>query len=134
MRVLTVNAGSSSLKLGLLDGDEAVAEETLERWAGGAEPIRRFLDEYGADAVGHRVVHGGTRIVAATMVDDRVLSYLESLTELAPLHQPRAIAGLRAARTAEPDTPSVVCVDTAFHAGLSTAAATYALQIGRAHV
>ncbi|MGI8311364.1 acetate/propionate family kinase [Saccharopolyspora hattusasensis] len=127
MRVLTVNAGSSSLKLGLLDGDEAVAEETLERWEGGAEPIRRFLDEYGADAVGHRVVHGGTRIVAATVVDDRVLSYLESLTELAPLHQPRAIAGLRAARTAEPDTPSVVCVDTAFHAGLSTAAATYAL-------
>ncbi|MEU6267301.1 acetate/propionate family kinase [Saccharopolyspora shandongensis] len=127
MRVLTVNAGSSSLKLGLLDGDEAVAEETLERWEGGAEPIRRFLDEHGADAVGHRVVHGGTRIVAATVVDDAVLAYLDSLTELAPLHQPRAIAGLRAALTAAPGTPSVACVDTAFHAGLPVAAATYAL-------
>ncbi|MEV0697504.1 acetate/propionate family kinase [Saccharopolyspora sp. NPDC050389] len=127
MRVLTVNAGSSSLKLGLLDGDEPVAEEALERWEGGPEPIRRFLDEHGAAAVGHRVVHGGTRVVAATVVDDEVLAYLDSLTELAPLHQPRAIAGLRAARTAAPGTPSVACVDTAFHAGLPAAAATYAL-------
>ncbi|MGP4017433.1 acetate/propionate family kinase [Saccharopolyspora sp. 5N708] len=127
MRVLTVNAGSSSLKLGLLDDDAAVADETLERWAGGAEPIRGFLDEHGADAIGHRVVHGGTRIVAARVVDDEVLAYLASLTELAPLHQPRAIDGLRAARDAAPDTPSVVCVDTAFHARLPTAAATYAL-------
>ncbi|MCI2418310.1 acetate/propionate family kinase [Saccharopolyspora sp. K220] len=127
MRVLTVNAGSSSLKLGLLDDDGAVAEQTLERWEGGAEPIRGFLDEHGADAIGHRVVHGGIRIVAATVVDDEVLAYLSSLTELAPLHQPRAIAGLRAARDAAPDTPSVACVDTAFHAGLPIAAATYAL-------
>ncbi|MBB5156402.1 acetate/propionate family kinase [Saccharopolyspora phatthalungensis] len=127
MRVLTVNAGSSSLKLGLLDDDEAVAEQTLEHWDGDSEPISRFLDEHGADAVGHRVVHGGPRIVAATVVDDEVQTYLSSLAELAPLHQPRAIAGLRAARTAAPGTPSVACVDTAFHAGLSPAAATYAL-------
>jgi acetate kinase len=127
MRVLTVNAGSSSLKLGLLDGDELVAEDLVERWEGGAEPIRAFLDEHGADAIGHRVVHGGTRIVSATVVDDEVVSYLESLIELAPLHQPRALAGLRAARGIAPGTPSVVCVDTAFHAGLPAAAATYAL-------
>ncbi|MDA3625326.1 acetate/propionate family kinase [Saccharopolyspora sp. WRP15-2] len=127
MRVLTVNAGSSSLKLVLLDGDEVVAHEHLERWEGEAEPIRRFLDDHGADAIGHRVVHGGTRIVEAAVVDDDVFDYLSSLTELAPLHQPRALGGLRAARAIAPDTPSVACVDTAFHAGLPAAAATYAL-------
>ncbi|MBF6507499.1 acetate/propionate family kinase [Nocardia farcinica] len=127
MRVLAVNAGSSSLKLVLLDGDDVVAHEHLERWEGEPEPIRRFLDEHGADAIGHRVVHGGNRIVTATVADDDVVDYLASLTELAPLHQPRALGGLRAARSIAPGTPSVVCVDTAFHAGLPPAAATYAL-------
>ncbi|GAA0522419.1 acetate kinase [Saccharopolyspora subtropica] len=127
MRVLAVNAGSSSLKLSLLDDGEAVAADVLERWDGAAEPIRRFLDEHGADAIGHRVVHGGPRVVDATVVDDAVLNYLASLTDLAPLHQPRALAGLRAARAAAPGTPSVACVDTAFHARLPVGASTYAL-------
>ncbi|MFB9568584.1 acetate/propionate family kinase [Saccharopolyspora hordei] len=127
MRVLTVNAGSSSLKLVLLDDDEVVDHEHLERWDGEPEPLRRFLDTHGADAIGHRVVHGGNRIVAATVADDDVVDHLASLVELAPLHQPRALEGLRAARSIAPGTPSVVCVDTAFHAGLPPAAATYAL-------
>ncbi|MEY8038521.1 acetate/propionate family kinase [Saccharopolyspora cebuensis] len=126
MRVLAVNAGSSSLKLALLDGDDLVAERTEQRWDGSAAPIGRFLDEHGADAVGHRVVHGG-RITRATVVDDDLVDYLSSLTDLAPLHQPRALAGLRAVREAVPELPSVVCVDTAFHSGLPPAAATYAV-------
>lgn len=126
-RVLTVNAGSSSLKLRLLDGEVLTVEQELERWDGDAEPIRAFLVEHGADAIGHRVVHGGTRMSAAAVVDDDVAQYLDSLTELAPLHQPRALAGIRAARRAAPGTPSVACVDTAFHATLPAAAATYAL-------
>ncbi|WP_245775792.1 acetate/propionate family kinase [Saccharopolyspora flava] len=127
MRVLTVNAGSSSLKLALLDGDELVDEHHAERWDGEPGPIAEFLDTHGAEVIGHRVVHGGDRVTEATIVDDDVQSYLESLTELAPLHQPRAVEGIRVARRVAPEVPSVVCVDTAFHARLPTAAATYAL-------
>ncbi|WP_406692103.1 acetate/propionate family kinase [Saccharopolyspora sp. ID03-671] len=127
VRVLTVNAGSSSLKLGLLDGDELVDEHHAERWDGEPEPIAEFLDTHGAEVIGHRVVHGGARVTEATVVDDEVQAYLESLAELAPLHQPRAVAGIRVARRIAPEVPSVVCVDTAFHARLPTAAATYAL-------
>lgn len=127
VRVLTVNAGSSSLKLALLDGDELVDDRHVERWGGEPEPIEEFLDEHGAEVIGHRVVHGGDRITEATLVDDEVQTYLESLTDLAPLHQPRAIDGIRVARRIAPRVPSVVCVDTAFHARLPTAAATYAL-------
>ncbi|RRO14766.1 acetate/propionate family kinase [Saccharopolyspora rhizosphaerae] len=127
VRVLTVNTGSSSLKLGLLDGDDLVDERHEERWDGEPAPIADFLDRHGAEVVGHRVVHGGDRIIEATVVDDSVQAYLESLTELAPLHQPRAIEGIRVARHLAPEVPSVVCVDTAFHARLPPAAATYPL-------
>ncbi|MBE9372990.1 acetate/propionate family kinase [Saccharopolyspora sp. HNM0983] len=127
MRVLTVNAGSSSLKLALLDGDRLVDEHDLQRWHGEPEPVRAFLAEHGAQAVAHRVVHGGTSITGPRLVDDEVIAQLESLTELAPLHQPRALLGIRAAREADPAVPSVVCVDTAFHAAMPPAAATYAL-------
>lgn len=127
MKILTVNAGSATLKLRLLDGDMLVASHDLDRWEGEQQPVRDFLTSSGADAIGHRVVHGGSQIVEATVVDDDVLRYLESLTEVAPLHQPRALEGIRATRAIAPDVPSVVCVDTAFHTTLPEAAATYAL-------
>lgn len=127
MRVLTVNAGSSSLKLRLLDDDEQVAGQDVQRWRGEAEPIRDFFHEHGAEAVGHRVVHGGSRLTGPAVVDEELVHYLSSLTDLAPLHQARALEGIRAARECAPDAPSVACVDTAFHTTLSPAAATYAL-------
>ena len=127
VRVLTVNAGSSSLKLALLDGDDLAGERHVESWGGEPEPIEEFLGEHGAEIIGHRVVHGGDLITEATVVDDDVQNYLESIADLAPLHQPRAIDGIRVARRVAPGVPSVVCVDTAFHARLPAAAATYAL-------
>src|SRR5215211_650078 len=125
VRVLVVNAGSSSLKLRLLGpGDEPVGERDLRP----GEPLEPALDELGeADAVGHRVVHGGSRFSAPVIIDDEVLSELESLSSLAPLHQPPALAAIEAVRRARPGLPAVACFDTAFHAGLSAAAATYAL-------
>ena len=128
-RVLVVNAGSSSLKLALFDGDDQVDGTTVERWegAGHVEPIEHFLDGCGrVDAIGHRVVHGGPRYSAPVVVDDGVVEYLASIVDLAPLHQPRAVAGLREV-TRLVDAPSVACFDTAFHATLSPAARTYAL-------
>jgi acetate kinase len=79
------------------------------------------------DAVGHRVVHGGARFREAVLVDDDVVAALGELTDLAPLHQPAALAGVAAVGRALPDVPAVACFDTAFHATLPAAAATYAL-------
>ncbi len=130
MRVLVVNAGSSSLKLSVLDGDRTVADRLLERWHGDGEQeaVQELLDEAGpVDAVGHRVVHGGPDRSGPVRVDAGVVDELEALTSLAPLHQPRAVAGLRSLLQTLPDVPAVACFDTAFHATLPPAAATYAL-------
>lgn len=79
------------------------------------------------DAVGHRVVHGGRAFTGPALVDAAVLEGIERLAALAPLHQPASIAGLRWFGEAFPDVAHVACFDTAFHAGLPAAAATYAL-------
>jgi acetate kinase len=131
VRVLVVNAGSSSLKLRLLGPDDAllaeadidapraeVDEDALASWVAGAGAI---------DAVGHRIVHGGERFRSATRIDADVVAALRELTDLAPLHQPKSLAALDAVTRALPDTPAVACFDTAFHATLPAAAATYAV-------
>jgi acetate kinase len=132
MRVLVVNAGSSSLKLSLI-GDGDVTLEHVELDAQRAEvdagALRQALaGSLGqADAVGHRIVHGGSQFLAAVRIDDEVQGALRGLTELAPLHQPKSLAALDAVSQALPDLPRVACFDTAFHATLSAAASTYAL-------
>ncbi|MET0738817.1 MAG: acetate/propionate family kinase [Acidimicrobiales bacterium] len=128
--MLVVNAGSSSLKLALVDGDRSVASTTAERWEGEEhlEPITAFLEGLDQiDAVGHRVVHGGPRLTEPVLVDADVLTYLESIEDLAALHNPRALAGIRAVRGLLPGVPTVACFDTAFHAHLPPAARTYGL-------
>jgi acetate kinase len=131
LRVLVVNAGSSSLKLTLLDGDEAIAERRLVAPKAEVDPaeLRAALDSplRDADAVGHRVVHGGERFRQAVRIDTDVEAALRELAELAPLHQPKSLAALDAVTAVLPALPAVACFDTAFHATLSAAAATYAL-------
>lgn len=131
MRILTVNAGSSSLKLRLLgDADELVGEEELpaERGTVARDHLVEALRRMGpADAVGHRIVHGGTMFHGPARVDDETIAALESLADLAPLHQPAAISALRVVEDVLPDVPGVVCLDTAFHTDLPAAASTYAL-------
>jgi acetate kinase len=130
--VAVVNAGSSSLKLRLLGADDAVAEALdIDPWDGKTDhrELADFLTTAcaGAAVVGHRVVHGGTKFSHAVIIDDDVVEAIGDLTDLAPLHQPRALAGIAAARRALPQTPAVACFDTAFHAGMPAAAARYAL-------
>jgi acetate kinase len=131
VRVLVVNAGSSSLKLARLDAAGAVtAATTVEAWQGEGhlEPLGAFLDGCGpVDAVGHRVVHGGPRHTGPARVDDLLVSYLYSISHLAPLHNPRALAGVRSVRDLLPGVPAVACFDTTFHATLPPAAHTYAV-------
>jgi acetate kinase len=131
MRVLIVNAGSSSLKLRVLGAhDEVEADHTIERWDGGRESseVAALLDSMPAfDAIGHRVVHGGSDFRDAVRIGADTGVALLALSSLAPLHQPRAVAGIDLLRRLHPDLPQVACFDTAFHATLSDAASTYAL-------
>ena len=131
MRVLTVNAGSSSLKLRLLGDDDALLGSTeLPATAGraGRVQLREALGALrGADAIAHRVVHGGTRFTGPVRLDPAVVEALHELTPLAPLHQPAALAAMAAVAAVLPDVPAVACLDTAFHSHMPAAAATYAL-------
>jgi acetate kinase len=116
VRVLVVNAGSSSLKVRLLSADDEVLADG-DALDGMPTP----------DAVGHRIVHGGATYRDAVLVDDGVEAELRALTELAPLHQPKSLHALDAALERFPGVPHVACFDTAFHATIPDAAATYAL-------
>ena len=114
--VLVVNAGSTSLKLSLVapDGSAVRASSLVDAPSEVA-------------AVAHRVVHGGERFRAPVLIDDGVVAELERLTELAPLHNAAALEAIGKARAALPDVPHVAVFDTAFHASLPPAAATYAV-------
>jgi acetate kinase len=79
-------------------------------------------------AVGHRVVHGGRDLHRPTLVDDAMLRTLETLSALAPLHNPPALLGIEVARKVLPDLPHVAVFDTAYFHDLPPAAATYAID------
>ncbi len=131
MNVLTVNAGSHSLHLvWVADGRETRRLDSMEPpgSAGTGAAIAGFLDGHGPpDAVGHRLVHGGDRVRRPCLVDDRLRGELDLVAPLAPLHVPPALAVLDTLRERLPGVPHVVCPDTAFHAGLPEAAATFPL-------
>jgi acetate kinase len=130
MRILVVNAGSSTMKLSALDGDRLLDAVTIESPGGRADEgqLQKFVGDYGPfDAVGHRVVHGGTDFTRPVLVTDDVVRKLESLTSLAPLHLPGSLAGLEVIGRLLGGVPAVACFDTAFHATMPAAASTYAV-------
>jgi acetate kinase len=110
-RVLVVNAGSTSLKLHLVEDEES-------------SPADTFLE---CDAVGHRIVHGGSRFREPALVDDEVKEAIRELTPLAPLHNAPALRALDEAQQALPDVPHVAVFDTAFHATMPEVATRYAV-------
>jgi acetate kinase len=131
VRVLVVNAGSSSLKLSVIDeGDRSISSENLvlERGQIEADTLRGAIEASGpVDAVGHRIVHGGSEFTGPVRIDERVVRRLHALADLAPLHQPKSLHGLELVGKTLPDVPAVACFDTAFHAHIPAAATTYAL-------
>ncbi len=132
MRLLTVNAGSSSLKLSLIDErDQMLATQELPapRSTIDTGELRRVIAEgfAGADAIVHRIVHGGRRFHDPVVVDPEVERELRGLCDLAPLHQLKSLAALDAVTGLLPDLPAVACFDTGFHATLPPSAYTYAL-------
>jgi acetate kinase len=88
-------------------------------------PIISDLGQIGA--IGHRVVHGGDAYTGCVRIDDNVMKTLAELSELAPLHNPISLEGIRAAKKSWPSVPQFASFDTAFHATLSEAARTYAV-------
>jgi acetate kinase len=134
MRILVLNPGSSTLKAGLLDGDDEATDGTVVEWPAAEERADavvgdavRQLGGDTADAVGYRVVHGGSAYRAAARVDEALLDAVAELDALAPLHNRRAVAVMHAGRAALPNLPHVACFDTAFHASLAEEAWRYPL-------
>ena len=137
-QVLVLNSGSSSLKYRLFAGDRTLARGAVERIgeAGGdatdhEAALRRVVErmDLGAlTAIGHRVVHGGERFSAPTVIDDDVLAEIEALVPLAPLHNPAALTGIAVARALLPGVPQVAVFDTAFHATIAPEGVTWAID------
>lgn len=112
--VLVVNAGSTSLKLSVVDGEQR------------SRPLASLDETPPVAAIAHRIVHGGT-IEEPELVDDDVFRALRHLVELAPLHMTPALDALEEARRRLPDVPHAAVFDTAFHRTLPERATTYAL-------
>ncbi len=126
MALLSVNAGSSSLKVSVYDRDSLESpldslslEEippTLDALRGAVEQVQQWLDEkqITIEAIGHRVVHGGDRYSSAQRITPELLIYLETLTPLAPNHMPSVLAALRTFQHIYPQVEQVACFDTSF--------------------
>jgi acetate kinase len=161
--VLVLNAGSSSIKLGLFDIaraeptlkckglldeqekaprvviSDASGKQLFEKRLPAGEAtsnallveifgwIEDYLEGRNLAAVGHRIVHGGRDFTCPVMIDDQTLAALEALTPLAPLHQPRCLAPVRAVKTVQPNLPQIACFDTAFHRSLPSPAGRFAI-------
>lgn len=161
--ILTLNAGSSSIKFALFEEERGTLTETirgqveglgaaprLESVTPGSKPVETPLDkaevhdhdtalaavlahlraaigDTSIEAVGHRIVHGGTEMTGPVVLDAQRLAYLAGLEPLAPLHQPFNLSGVRAAARAFPGAVQVGCFDTSFHRSHPFVNDTYAL-------
>jgi acetate kinase len=135
-RVLVLNAGSSSLKYALFEGDDRLEGGAVERMAPGdaaralGTVLERLAPHGGVKslaAVGHRIVHGGSELTAPTRLDDRALERLHRLEPVDPDHLPAELAIVQAVRARAPELPQVGCFDTAFHASLPRVARLLAI-------
>ena len=160
MKIMAVNAGSSSIKFQLLDmpSEKVIASGVMERiglpegiftikydgkkeethpvlkdHAVGVELLLKSLIEKGIlkdlkeiNGVGHRIVQGGEYFKDSTLVDEEVVQKISDLADLAPLHNPAHIIGIRAFQKALPEVPEVVVFDTVFHQTMAEEAYMYA--------
>lgn len=149
--ILVLNTGSSSIKAAIFDSDlvenatatltglgDSDGLATLKSGntktqipatdhAEGITAILGALAGHNVTSVAHRVVHGGTALTAPCKIDETVIATIEANVPLAPLHNPPALAGIRAMTTVRPDLPQYASFDTAFHATNDDLATTYAI-------
>lgn len=133
MNVLILNVGSTSVRYAAYDMDTEVVIARGHEPGVGADQLDAVLHAilerlpFVPDAVGHRVVHGGERLIQPVVVDALVEQIIEEHAAFAPLHNPINLRGIRAARAALPGVPQVAVFDTAFHAHLPPAAFLYGI-------
>lgn len=136
MNVLVINCGSSSLKYQVVDSvlGEPLAEGNVERVnerGGGHEEalgeILTTIDAGTVEAVGHRVVHGGTEFVDSVIINDEIIEAIRRCNRYAPLHNPANLAGIQAAKKVLPEVEHVAVFDTAFHSRMPRRSKSYAL-------
>jgi acetate kinase len=163
MKVLVINAGSSSIKYQLFEmpAEKVLAKGLLEKIGEETSQLNHFSDSKehkirtkAADhsagmklildtlvapqtgviknvseiaAVGHRVVHGGEEFTGSVVIDDKVIASVEKFSDLAPLHNPPNLTGIKAAQKSLPKALQVACFDTAFHTSIPKVAYIYAL-------
>ena len=136
MQILVINCGSSSLKYQIIDPIQQTALhngmiEKIDPTGGHRQAMQQVLGDiasFNINAVCHRVVHGGDQFTEVCLIDDDVLTAIQSWIPLAPLHNPNNLSGILAARTVLPDVPHIAVFDTAFHARLPRRSATYAID------
>jgi acetate kinase len=115
-----VGATAEKRNAAVRNHEEAVRE--VLAWLNSTAKLREF------GVVGHRVVHGGDRFASAVLIDESVIETLEALCELAPLHNPASLGGIRAARAVlGTSIPMVAAFDTSFHHTLPECASIYAI-------
>lgn len=140
VRIMVVNTGSSTIKQALFEaGPAGLRELSRAEWPWDARTeLPRFSEEGSdgdgrtVDAIGHRVVHGGTEFIAPVRITASVEHKLDELEALAPLHNGPALSVIRALRRARPQTPAFAVFDTAFHADRAPESTRYALPSGLA--
>ena len=155
MNVLVLNCGSSTLKCQIIDSVterclarglvDGIGKESLMEFRATGETMseRRSVADHGeaarlvlewagqqtrVNAVGHRVVHGGSRFVQPTMVNEELINVIDRMEHLAPLHNRPAIAAMRASIEVLQATPSVAVFDTAFHSDMPRKASSYPIS------
>ncbi len=137
MKILVINAGSSSIKYTLFEGEalhvslKGLIEEVKDHH-GAFLQMQEALHVKGIelrklDAIAHRVVHGGERFSAPALIDAALIDAIKALTPLAPLHNPANLEGIIAARALAPDVPNIAVFDTAFHQSMPAYAYRYPL-------
>ena len=135
MIILTVNTGSSSVRLGAFAGSKNGSRKLAYRKYKSDESPSSILEEFvrenklqNISVIAHRVVHGGTKFLNSCVIDADVETEIDRLSSLAPLHNPHALKWIRACRAEYGDhIPQVAVFDTAFYSSLPEAAAAYAL-------
>lgn len=133
MSILVINSGSSSVKYKLFENEKEIKAENVVVDNNHNQVIKKILRQIGnmseLEAVGHRVVHGGEEFYQPTIINDEIITKLEQYNDLAPLHNPYNLAGVKAVRDYLENITQVAVFDTAFYYHLPEIAKLYALPL-----
>ncbi|MEI6730086.1 MAG: acetate/propionate family kinase [Pseudomonadota bacterium] len=132
MQILILNAGSSSLKVSIfeLTNNQCIFSHNFERISDIKDcfdSLKESFSDRKFTAIGHRVAFGGAKFNAATLINEQVIEDIQTATEIAPLHNPPALAAIAIARQIWGEIPHFAVFDNAFHSTLPQVASTYAV-------